>query len=246
MANERFYNISQAVDSREADVYIFGDIVAYRWDEQDTSAWSFQRELREIDADIIRVHIDSYGGNVSEGWAIYNTLREHPAKIETYADGFVASAALYPYLAGDVRQASPVAAFYLHNVLTAAAGYAEDLEKAAEEIRKLTEIGVQAFVERTGMAADEVRRLMDAETWLSPEEALDKGIVTKLVRERAASGASQSARAAVVAAVFAAQKAKAEKPAEEPAKEETTEEVEIIETKAETLLKKFSAFYAKK
>lgn len=247
MANERFYSIRQEAGSREADVAIFGDIVAYRWDESDTSAWSFRRELQEIDADVIRVHIDSYGGSVSEGWAIYNTLREHPARIETYADGFVASAALYPYLAGEMRQASPVAAFYLHPVMTAAAGYAEDLEKAADEIRKLTEIGVQAFVERTGMSADEVRTLMDAETWLSPDEALEKGIVTKLVREKAAGGAAQSARASVVAAVFAAQKARTEEPKpEEPAKE-ATKEAEKTETKAEnSLLKKFSAFYAQK
>lgn len=247
MAKERFYEIRQAAD-RTADVYIFGDIVSYQWDESDTSAWSFARDIKAIDADVIRVHVDSYGGSVSEGWAMYNVLREHPARIETYADGFVASAAVYPYLAGSIRQASPVSVFYLHEVMTSAYGYAEELEKAAEDLRKLTEIGVQAFVERTNMTADEVKAMMAAETWLSPEEALDKGIVTKIVTERAAAGSQQSARMAVVGALLnrrAPEPTPAE-PAKQAEQTKPAEEAAKTEPKAETLLDKFARMYAKK
>lgn len=76
--------------------------------------------------------IDSYGGAVSEGWAIYNALLQHPAKINTYGDGFVASAALFPFLAGDNRYASNLSAYYLHEVLVSACGYADDLRAAAQ------------------------------------------------------------------------------------------------------------------
>ena len=71
----RFYTIEQA--GREAHLYIFGDIVPDQWFEGEVSAFSFQQELAQIDADVIHVHIDSYGGTVSAGWAIYNTLRDH-------------------------------------------------------------------------------------------------------------------------------------------------------------------------
>ena len=242
MARDRYYNIVQQAGERTADVYIFGDIVSYQWDESDTSAWSFTRELQAIEADTIRVHIDSYGGSVSEGWAIYNTLINHPARIETYADGFVASAAIYPYLAGDVRQASPVAAFYFHEIMTSAYGYAEDLEKAAEEIRKLTDIGVQAFVERTGMTAEAVKALMADETWLSPAEALERGIVTKIVTERDDGRRQQSARVQVVSRLLE----KREKPAEPVPKEEAKEADNHEPKTAETLLQKLARLYAKK
>ena len=251
MASKRFYNIVTGED-RTADVYIYGDITSWRAVESDVSAYSFTSDINAVDADVIRVHVDSYGGEVSEGWAMYNALREHKAKIETYADGFVASAAVFPFLAGDVRQASPVSIFYLHEVSLMTYGYADDLQKAADEVRKMTEIGVQAFVERTNMDAEEVKALMAAETWLSPEEALDKGIVTKIVTERAAAGSQQSARMAVVGALLnrrapAPEPTPAEptEPAEKAEQTKPAEEAAKPEPKAETLLAKFARMSAK-
>ena len=212
-AVKKFYQILQA--DRQADVYIYGDITPERWSESDVSAASFANQLRELDVDEIRVHIDSYGGSVSEGWAIYNALRQHPARVVTYGDGFVASAALYPFLAGDERIASSVSAYYLHQVSTAAFGYPDDLRKAADETEKMTEIGIQAFVERTGMTADEVRVLMESETWLAPQEALEKGIVTKIeTADESALPYAQDARRSILQKVFAAQTE--EKPEEKP------------------------------
>ena len=105
----RYFAIQQA--ERTADIYIFGDIVPFAFFEGDVSAHSIVQQIQELDVDTIRVHIDSYGGAVSEGWAIYNALREHPAKIVTFGDGFVASAALYPFMAGDERYASNLSAY---------------------------------------------------------------------------------------------------------------------------------------
>lgn len=203
-AVKKFYQILQA--DRQADVYIYGDITPVRWSEEDVSAASFANQLRGLDVDEIRVHIDSYGGSVSEGWAIYNALREHPARVVTYGDGFVASAALFPFLAGDERIASSVSAYYLHQVSTVAVGYPDDLRKAADEIEKMTDIGIQAFVERTGMTADEVRALMESETWLAPQEALEKGIATKIeTADESALPYAQDARRSILQKVFAAQ-----------------------------------------
>ena len=202
-AAKKFYQILQA--DRQADVYIYGDITPERWGESDVSAASFANQLRGLDVDEIHVHIDSYGGSVSEGWAIYNALRQNPARVVTYGDGFVASAALYPFLAGDERIASSVSAYYLHQVSTFAGGYPDDLRKAADEIEKMTDIGIQAFVERTGMTADEVRALMESETWLAPQEALEKGIATKIeTAEESALPFAQDARRSILQKVFAA------------------------------------------
>lgn len=175
---KKYFSIQQL--ERAADIYIFGDIVPFEFFSSDVSAYGIVKQIKNLDVDEIRVHIDSYGGSVSEGWAIYNALRQHPAKVTTYGDGFVASAALYPFLAGDNRIASNLSAYYLHRVSITADGYSDDLRKAADEADQMTEIGISAFVERTGMDENDVRKLMDAETWLSPDQAMEYGIATAI------------------------------------------------------------------
>lgn len=202
-----YYSITQ--QAREADVYIFGDITSYPWKPGDTSAASLVQELQELDADVINVHIDCYGGSVKEGWGIYNTLKHHKATVNTYADGFVASAALYPFLAGNNRYASAVSAFFLHEVVTSAYGYAEDLRDAAEDADKMTTIGIQAFVETTGCSEGKIKELMQKETWLDPKEALELHIATAVLAADPSQGYSQSVRKAVLQALT--------KPAADPA-----------------------------
>ena len=193
MKNRKFYAIQQA--DRAADLYIFGDIVPFVLFDGDVSAHSLEQQIKDLDVDEIRVHIDSYGGSVSEGWAIYNALRQHPAKVVSYGDGFVASAALFPFLAGDERIASSLSAYYFHQVMVAASGYASDLRAAADEAEKMTEIGINAFVERTGMDADQVRQLMQAETWMTPAQALDCGLATSITTDGALPIAQDAKRA---------------------------------------------------
>lgn len=221
MKNRKFYAIQQL--DRGADIYIFGDIVSYPWTEQgEASGMSIVNQIKNLDVDEIRVHIDSYGGSVSEGWAIYNALRQHPAKIVAYGDGFVASAALYPFLAGDERIASSLSAYYFHQVLVTASGYADDLRAAADDAEKMTEIGINAFVERTGMDADQVRQLMEAETWLTPAQALDYGIATSITQD-AALPVAQDAKKAIMQRVLNPPEEKTETKPEEKPKEEPAE-----------------------
>jgi len=197
---KNYFAIQQA--DRVADIYIFGDIVPFAWFDGDVSANSIENQIKGLEVDEICVHIDSYGGSVSEGWAIYNALRQHPAKITTYGDGFVASAALYPFLAGDDRIASNLSAYYLHQVMVSAEGYADELRAAANEAEMMTEIGINAFVDRTNLTADEVRTLMEAETWLTPAEALESGLATSINADTALL-ITQAAKKDVMQRVFA-------------------------------------------
>lgn len=172
---------------------MLGDIVDERWYAEETSPQSVIDAIKGLDTQEISVYIDSYGGSVAAGWGIYNALRQHPAKVKTYGVGFVASAALYPFLAGDERYASPLSAYYLHEAWTSASGYADELRRAADQIESLTDVGVNAFVERAGMERDKVLELMRAETWLTPESALELGIATALIKDDSG-GPAQSAR----------------------------------------------------
>lgn len=189
---KQYYAIQQA--QREADIYIFGDIVPFEFFEGDVSAHGITQQIKDLDVDQINVHIDSYGGAVSEGWAIYNALKNHPAKVVTYGDGFVASAALYPFMAGDERYASNLSAYYFHQVWISASGYADELRAAANEAELMTEVGLNAFTDNTGMTADEVRELQKSETWLTPSEALERGIATAILADTAPKHAQDAKR----------------------------------------------------
>lgn len=192
---KKFYSIQQTAE--KAEIYIFGDIYEEAYWDGEVSPNSILAQIRDIKAPVIDVHIDSYGGEISAGWAIYNELLNHPAKIHTFADGFVASAAVYPFLAGDIRTANNVSVFFLHNAMAGAWGYSEDLRKMASELDKLTEIGVNAFIERAGMTKEQTLDLMAEESWLSPSEAFDLGIATE-VQKSTDEKYSQSARALIV------------------------------------------------
>lgn len=193
MKNAKKYFAIQQLE-RSADIYIFGDIVPFALYESDVTAASIVKQINDLDVDEIRVHIDSYGGSVSEGWAICDALRHHPAKVTTYGDGFVASAALFPFLAGDKRYASNLSAYYFHQTWKEARGYASDLRKAADDLDTLTEIGIRAFVDYAGMDAQEVKDLMESEAWLSPDEALEKGLATAILPDESVGFAQDAKR----------------------------------------------------
>lgn len=234
--NKPYYFIQQA--QREADVYIYGDITAYRWQPSDVSAYSLVQEIKNLDVDVIRVHIDSRGGSVSEGWGIYNALRDHPARVETYGEGFVASAALYPFMAGDARYASNLSAYYFHQVITGAYGYASDLRAAADEADILSKVGLVAFTDRTQMTAEEVRQLQKDETWLTPDQALEKGVATAILADKSPRDV-QDAKRNIFRQVMGlpAKQEKSPEPAPEPKPQEP---------KPATVMHTLAEFFAKK
>ena len=148
--------------------------------------------LREAESDDVVLRIDSRGGYVEEAWAMYNALRSSGKNITTVNDGFVASAAIYPYIAGKARQASTASLFFFHHVIGGADGYADDLRKAADEIDKLTAVGIKAISEATGVTENEIEKLMDGETWMDAYEAAELGIATETVSSESAGTAEQS------------------------------------------------------
>ena len=237
---KQYYAIQQA--QREADIYIFGDIVPFEFFEGDVSAHGITQQIKDLDVDQINVHIDSYGGAVSEGWAIYNALKNHPAKVVTYGDGFVASAALYPFMAGDERYASNLSAYYFHQVWISASGYADELRAAANEAELMTEVGLNAFTDNTGMTADEVRELQKSETWLTPSEALERGIATAILADTAPKHA-QDAKRQILQRVLDKAPAPERIPEPKPEQKKPPQEEEKI---SPSIMQMLGAYFTKK
>ena len=231
--------------NQSADIYIFGDIVSSQWFEDETSADSFRREIQNLASDGVtelNVHIDSYGGAVSAGWAIYNVLKDYPGEVNTFADGFVASAAVYPFLAGKNRAANPMSAFFLHQAWTIADGNADELRKAADDLEKFNEIGLEAFA-AVGIDKDKVLELEKEETWLTASEALELGLATEILDRSDAETAQQSVRAMIVQALTDRQGREKAPRETDPEQRETTPEP--TEGKGEGKPNHLMAFFAR-
>lgn len=197
MVKNKYYALE--VKDKEADVYIFGDITSWEWFENDVSSYTLSKELQELDKDIevINVHINSYGGEVAEGLAIYNMLRNHKAKVRTIIDGFACSIASVIFMAGDERIMNAASLLMVHNAWMYTAGNAEQLRKDADDLDKITQASIEAYKSRVNISEDEIKKLLDEETWILPSEALEMGFATSIVGETTTEKAAASARKAL-------------------------------------------------
>ena len=220
----------------EADVYIFGDITSWEWFESDVSSYTLSKELNELDTKIetINVHINSYGGEVAEGLAIYNMLRNHNAKVVTYCDGFACSIASVIFMAGDERIMNNASLLMIHNAWMYTAGNADQLRKDADDLEKITQASIEAYKSHVSITEDELKELLDNETWLLPSDALEKGFATSIVGESATDKAAAGARKSLFALISKKQE---EQPLT-PVLESTEIDVDAL---AEKLYERFTA-----
>lgn len=194
--NKKYY--SMAVEDSQANIYIYGDIVSWEWFESDVSSYTLAKEIEGLDVDTINIYINSYGGETAEGLAIYNALRRHKATVKTYNDGFACSAASMVFMAGDERIMSNTSLVWVHNAQWVSAGDYNDLRKDADDLEKINEAAVQVYMNHISITEDELRAMMDVETWISPEEALEMGFATSITNGGANKKPTQSLRKGLI------------------------------------------------
>lgn len=161
-----------------AEVMIYGNI-GDRWDADGVIAAEFVRELAELDVDIIRVRINSYGGSVTEGLAIFNALRRHRATIETYIDGIAASCASYIAMAGDTVHMARNAQLMIHAPWGYAIGNAPQLREAADLMDRYALSLAAGYARPGGLEYDACLELVTdgADHWFSADEAVESSLV---------------------------------------------------------------------
>lgn len=128
----------------------------------------------------IEVHINSYGGEVAEGVAIYNALRNSGKEIATVCDGFACSIASVIFMAGSKRIMRPASLLMLHNPSSFAVGTSKDLRKSADDLDVICELSKTAYLKGGKIDADTLTSAMDAETWVAPEKAVEWGLATDI------------------------------------------------------------------
>lgn len=184
------FNFSIKNSSNDAvDIYIDGTIVdaetqeIYRefWgDTTSVSFKSFREQLLTVEAKIFNIYINSPGGMVTDAMAMHDLLVElqgNGKTVNTLGRGIVASAATYPLMAGENSSMSKNSWFMIHNASGYAWGDVNEVEKMAATLRKFNNAVRDFYSKATGLGKDEITRMMDAETWMTADEAKAKGFI---------------------------------------------------------------------
>lgn len=137
------------------------------------------------DYSCLNVRLNSPGGDLFEGVAIYNLFRSCGKPVNVSVDGLAASAASLVAMAGDTITMGVGTQMMIHRAMGGAMGYADDMRKLADILDSVSASAADIYVTRTGMKKDKVMKLMDAETWMSANEALDSGFATAVSEHKA-------------------------------------------------------------
>lgn len=172
-----WYNITskKKADKVTAEVMIYGEI---GWE---VTASQFVKDLAMLEADHINVHVNSPGGDVFDGVAIYNSLRQHSAKVTVYVDSLAASAASFIAQAGDEVIMLRNAEMMIHDASAFAWGNEETMLQTAGILGRVSNNIADIYAQRAGGTVEEWRAIMQAEMWYSAQEAIDAGLADKLL-----------------------------------------------------------------
>ena len=191
----RLWELKQAAEGGALELYIYGDVEAetfnweaWRYEPSENSAQHFREELAKYpDASEIRIYINSYGGSVFEGTAIYNQLKRHPAHKTVYVDGFACSIASVIAMAGDEVVMPRNTMMMIHNMWSCVCGNATELRKAADDLDIINDAGRQAYLAKAGdkLTEEKLAEMMDAETWLTAAQCVEYGLADRLADQDA-------------------------------------------------------------
>ncbi|WP_346839819.1 ClpP-like prohead protease/major capsid protein fusion protein [Microbulbifer sp. SAOS-129_SWC] len=171
--NKSWYSITAAANN-EAEIYVY-DYIGY-WG---VTAKDFARDLKALgNVSKIKLHLNSPGGDVFDGTAIYNLLKDHSAEVETWIEGIAASMGSVIALAGDTVHIAENAYYMVHNPSTIARGDERVMDKAKELLAKVKTTMINLYASRTGLSEDEISQIMDDETWYTGAEAVEAGFAT--------------------------------------------------------------------
>ncbi|HHI4996242.1 TPA: ClpP-like prohead protease/major capsid protein fusion protein [Vibrio parahaemolyticus] len=187
--NESWYRIV-ASTNENVEIYIYDEIGAWG-----ITAQQFARDLKsrgDVRNIVLRIH--SPGGDVFEGMAIYNLLNQHPAYITVYIDGLAASMASVIAMVGDMVIIPANAAIMVHKPWGIQGGDADDMRRYADLLDKVEDSLVSAYTKKTGKTADEIKTLLDAETWMFGQEAVDMGFADTVAEPLQAAACLNSKR----------------------------------------------------
>lgn len=173
-ASGRAFDVQAAEEVTEVNLY---DEIGW----YGVSAAQMRRLLDQVSTPRILLRINSPGGDVFDGIAIHNDLQAHPSKVTVRVTGIAASAASLIAMAGDRIEIFGNAFVMIHNAWALAIGDKADMRELADTLEQIDGALASAYARQTGKTAKEIGRMMDAETWLNGEAAVEQGFADAVV-----------------------------------------------------------------
>ena len=170
----------------ERTLYLNGTIAEQSWFDDDVTPQLFKDELNSGDGDIT-VWINSPGGDCVAAAQIYNMLIDYKGNVTVKIDGIAASAASVIAMAGTKVLMSPVSMLMIHNPMTMAFGNTAEMQKAIDMLGEVKESIINAYEIKTGMSRAKLSRLMDAETWMNANKAVELGFADEILQRETSS-----------------------------------------------------------
>jgi ATP-dependent Clp protease protease subunit len=170
------YEVRNGPSADSAEVLIYEPIGGW----MGISANDFAKDLKAITAPTIHVRLNSPGGDVFDGVAIYNALRTHDARVIVHVDGLAASIASIIALAGDEVRIAENAFFMIHDPWAFSIGNAAEMRKMADTLDKIGGSLVDTYMKKSGASRKTVETWMHEETWFTAQEAIDEGFADAL------------------------------------------------------------------
>ena len=175
----KFWKWSNSVSSNNQELILDGPIASDTWWGDEVTPDLFREELKQHAGDLTVV-INSPGGDVFAGLAIYNTLVNHNGNVTVRVDGLAASIASVIAMAGDKIIMSPGSMIMIHRPSVYAAGTVDDMEKAKDVLMKIEEGITPIYAKRTGLSDEKIAELLEAETWMLADKAVELGFADEV------------------------------------------------------------------
>lgn len=175
----KFWKWSNSVSSNNQELILDGPIASDTWWGDEVTPDLFRKELKQHAGDLTVV-INSPGGDVFAGLAIYNALVNHNGNVTVRVDGLAASIASVIAMAGDKIIMSPGSMIMIHRPSVYAAGTVDDMEKAKDVLMKIEEGITPIYAKRTGLSDEKIAELLEAETWMLADKAVELGFADEV------------------------------------------------------------------
>ena len=169
----------------ERTLFLNGTIAEESWFDDDVTPQIFKDELNSGSGDIT-VWINSPGGDCIAAAQIYNMLMDYKGNVTVKIDGIAASAASVIAMAGTKVLVSPVSMLMIHNPMTVAYGNSAEMQKAIDMLGSVKDSILNAYEIKTGLSRTKLSHLMDAETWMDANKAIELGFADELMQRSAA------------------------------------------------------------
>lgn len=171
---------------KAADIYVYGNI-GDRWNEDGVIAYDLVRDIAGLDVDAIHLRINSYGGSVPDGLAIYNALKRHKATVAVHVDGVAISCASYIAMAGDTVTMAKNAQMMIHAPWSFAGGNAVELREQADLLDRYARAMASAYADKSGKTYEQALAILQdgKDHWYLADEAVAEGFADTVGEELA-------------------------------------------------------------